>query len=460
MTKFDKSYTKIWGFSENQRFVYIKTIAIGENHYIELFKKQVNCALIKTFEIPIYSHIEFSITNGIIKSKVIFRRIVMNVRFIKPEEASDYLKVSAASFIWKFDKEIDNKVEMPVLGAFYNEKLIAGAEIYNYKCNYCGNIINTLVIDGICSQPEYRRMGGVRALFDEVEKMAIENDLTVGFLSPFSISYYEKFGFVNLNRTFSISVPFNNLSHIERSNYVELYTGEQYEELCELYNRCALKENLMIIREDERFFCEKPLENADYTYIHRNNSGEADGYVRFTVNRPDELVAEELFTLTPDALLGIIGFLRNYDGIVKALVVKKQYMGSPFSCLADRIDGAKYDCTGGIAARIYNLKKLLENNIYPEEYGKFSILSLDNSEHNKGIFEVEYKNGKATVTRRDSGDYDIALTPSAAARLLLAGEGHTAETAIFINGVELKTTAKDFFKAFPRRATRFTECTH
>ena len=69
------------------------------------------------------------------------------------------------------------------------------------------------------------------------------------------------------------------------------------------------------------------------------------------------------------------------------------------------------------------------------------------------------ENGKVTVTKRDSGDYDIALTPSAAARLLLAGEGHTAQTAIFINGVELKNDAEDFFKAFPRRATRFTEFT-
>ena len=151
----------------------------------------------------------------------------MEVRFIKPEEAPDYLKISAASFIWKFDKEIDNKVDMPVLGAFHNEKLIAGAEFYNYKCNYCGNIINTVVLDGICSQPEYRRNGGVRALFDEIEKIAIDKDITIGFLSPFSISYYEKFGFANLNRMFSIKVPFNNLLHIERSNDDELYTGKQ-----------------------------------------------------------------------------------------------------------------------------------------------------------------------------------------------------------------------------------------
>lgn len=279
----------------------------------------------------------------------------------------------------------------------------------------------------------------------------------MGFLSPFSISCYEKFGFANLNRSFSIRVPFNSLSQVERNNDVELYTGEQLQELCEFYNKCALRENLMLLREDESHFCDNALENADYTYIHRSKSGEIDGYVRFTVKRPEEVVTEELFALTPDALLSIIGFLRNYDGIAKALVVKKQYPGSPFSFVADRTDSTSYEYTGGIAARIYNLEKLLESNVYPQEHGKFSILSLDTLEHNKGIFDFEYKNGKATVTKRDNGDYDISLTAPAAARLLLAGEGHTAQTAIFINGVKLKSNAEDFFKAFPLRATHFTE---
>ncbi len=382
----------------------------------------------------------------------------MEVRYIKPEEATDYLKVSAASFIWKFDKEVDNKVEMPILGAFYNNKLIAGAEIFNFKCNYCGNLINTLHLDGICSQPEYRRMGGVRALFDEIGKNAVENDITIGFLHPFSISYYENFGFANLNPTFEIEVPFEKLSFVARNNDVELYNGEQFEELCELYNKCAKKENLMVIRDDKRQFCETPLEKADYTYIHRNSSGEADGFARFTVKRPDNLIVEELYVLSPEALSGILGFLRNYDGLVKSLIVKRQYTGSPFSFFADRIDGTNYKYNGGFAARIYNLKKLLESNLYPEEYGKFSILSIDVLPQNQGIFDVEYKNGKATVTKRDSGDYDISLTPPAAAKLLLCGEGHTAETAVYIDGVELKTDANDFFKAFPHRPTHYADC--
>lgn len=381
----------------------------------------------------------------------------MEVRLIKPEEAVDYHKISAASFIWKFDIDVDNKVEMPVLGAFHEGRLIAGMELFDFKCNYCGKLINTLVLSGICSQPECRRMGGVRAIFDEVGRTAVEKDIVAGFLAPFSISYYEKFGYANLNRLFAIRVPFHNLEHIPRSNDVELYTGEQIEELCELHNKCVFTENLMTLREDKKHFCHTPLEEADYTYIHRNSSGEADGYVRFRIKRPDELVAEELFVLSPDALYGIIGFLRNYDGIVKDLRVRKQYQGSPFACLADRIDGINYEYDVGYAGRIYNLKKLLENNVYPEKSGKFSILSIDEFQQNQGIFDVEYENGKATATKRADGDYDISLTPPAAARLLLAGEGHTAQTAAYIDGVELKNNAEDFFRAFPHRATRFID---
>lgn len=381
----------------------------------------------------------------------------MEVRLITPEEGVDYLKISAASFIWKFDKDVDKEVEIPVLGAFYEDKLIAGVELFDFRCNYCGNLINTLVLSGVCSLPEYRGKGAVRAIFDEVGRAAVENDVVAGFLSPFSISYYEKFGFANLNRIFTISVPFKNLTHIPHNNDVELYTGSCLQELCELHNKCVFQENLMTLREDEKHFCATPLEEADYTYIHRNSSGEADGYVRFKVNRPEELVVEELFSLTPDALKEIVGFLRNYDGIVKTLVVKKQYQGSAFSCLTDRVDGVTYKCEGGYAGRIYNLKKLLENNEYPSEYGKFSILSLDELEQNKGIFDVEYKDGKGFVTRRSEGAYDIALTAPAAARLLLAGEGHTAQTAVYIDGVELKGSAGDFFRAFPHRATRFTD---
>lgn len=381
----------------------------------------------------------------------------MEIRYIKDSEAADYQRVSAASFIWKFDEKEDSTVEMPVLAAFENGKLIAGVEIFDFRTNYCGNFLNSVVISGVCSQPEYRRMGGIREIMKKIGETAIENDWTFGFLHPFSIEYYGKFGYANLNRMFTIKVPFEKLKHIPRNTDVILYTGEQFEELSELHAKCALRENLMTLREEKKHFCDKPLEEADYTYFRRDKNGVADGYVRFTVKRPDEVNVEELFALTPEAVCGLIGFLRNYDGIAKNLKVKKQYQGSDFACITDCIDGVSYDYDGVAAARIYNLKKLLENNRYPEEYGRFRILSIDEFEQNQGVFEVEYQNGKGVVTYRAEGDYDISLTASAAARLMLAGEGHNSQSALYIDGVEIKGNADDFFRAFPFRQTRFCD---
>ena len=65
----------------------------------------------------------------------------MEIRYITPDEAVDFLKVSAASFIWKFDAEVDKAVDVPVMAAFHDGKLIAGVEIFNFRTNYCGNFL-------------------------------------------------------------------------------------------------------------------------------------------------------------------------------------------------------------------------------------------------------------------------------------------------------------------------------
>lgn len=381
----------------------------------------------------------------------------MEIRYINKDEAADFQKVSAASFIWKFNAEEDSTVNMPVLAAFDGERLVAGVELYDYKSNYCGKILNSLVISGVCSQPECRRMGGVRKIFEKIEELAVENDWAFGFLHPFSIAYYEKFGFANLNRMFSINVPFEKLKHIPYSSDVTLYKGENFEELCELHKKCAFTENLIALRDERKHFCETPLEEADYTYIHRDANGEADGYVGFKVNRPDDVTVSDLYFLSPDALKGIIGFLRCYDGIAKNLIVRKQYPGSPLACLVENVDNVVFKPDGGSAARIYNMQKVLESNSYPEAYGKFRLKCIDTMQQNNAVFEVEYQNGKATVAKKADGDYDIMLTAPVAAKLLLAGEGIDAQTAAYLNGVEIKGNAEDFFRAFPYRRTRFTD---
>lgn len=381
----------------------------------------------------------------------------MEIRFINKDEEADFLKVSAASFIWKYDPEADDKVDEAVLAAFHDGKLIAGIEIIDFECNYCGNFLKTAGIGGVCSLPESRRMGGIREIFKKFGQTAAENGYAMGFLYPFSVSYFEKFGYAFMNRMFSIGLPVENMTHIPRNTDVILYSSEHFEELSALHAKCALKENLLTLRNERNCFCENPLGECDYTYFRRNAAGEADGYIRFSIVRNKDLTVKDMYFLTPEALYGLLGFLRNYDGIVRRILVQKQYQGSPISCVADRITGVSYENDGCVAGRIYDMTKILESNAYPQKHGHFRLKSIDEFEQNSGVFDVEYQNGKAIVTRKADGDYDISLTPAAAARLLLAGEGHTAETAVYINGTEIKGNADDFFAAFAHRPTRFTD---
>ena len=60
----------------------------------------------------------------------------MDVRYlISRAEEVEYLKASSQSFIWKFDAEVDDHTDEPILAAFHNGRLIAGAEILPFTAN-------------------------------------------------------------------------------------------------------------------------------------------------------------------------------------------------------------------------------------------------------------------------------------------------------------------------------------
>lgn len=98
----------------------------------------------------------------------------MEIRYIKPDEAADFQRISAASFIWKFNAEEDSAVAAPVLGAFKDGRLIAGAELFDFRTNYCGNFLNSVSVSGVCSLPEYRRMGGIREIMKKSVKQRLK----------------------------------------------------------------------------------------------------------------------------------------------------------------------------------------------------------------------------------------------------------------------------------------------
>lgn len=381
----------------------------------------------------------------------------MIVRKLTKEEYDKHFKVSAMSFIWSYDgKEDEPKYEILATFDDDNETLFAQLEILRFETSYFGKFLPAIGIGGVASMPEYRNKGAVRALFQDIEKTAAEQNIAIGYLSPFSTDYYKKFGYDHGCRQVELSCPIKFISKYERPSRITLYEGSNMDELLALYNEFAIRRKLMLKRKDNTYFPAEPYKQQKYTYIWRYENGKAGAYATFSVDRPtSSLNVEEFVYLDREAAVEMLGFLRAYEGQVETLNISKLDENSPVIDLIAEHNKIKLSLKFGMAARIYDIKTILENNIYPEKAGKFALLSNDSIPMNDGIFVVEYENGKAVVTKNDkNGEYDIAVNETAAVNLLLCG-GYTNETAPFVPGVEIKNSCDDFFTAFPKKPSNF-----
>lgn len=375
----------------------------------------------------------------------------MIIRELLPEDLKQFCKVSSSAFVWKIrDLSEENLPSQPVIGAFSDDGvLMAQMEFREFDSYFGGNRVKCIGVGGVATMPEYRNRGLIRALFDRLEEIATEKGYVAGYLFPFSFAYYRKFGYEGVNSCFRLDVPISELAGFRRNNDVTLYEGKEKAELLEMYNKYASQREMIVHREtDERFF-RKPFETCQYTYIWRYSDGSIGAYVSFSNDRAAHtLIIEEIAALDKEAMSGILGFMRNYAGAANTLSFIRLPACTPLLTMLPNICAANINLYRNASARIYNIEALLKAHKYPSSFGKFSIKMTDNMPVNCGIFDVEYSHGQTKVTRRDSGEYDVAVTPASAVLLLMSDISCTAETARYLDGVEINGTADDFFRAY------------
>ena len=387
----------------------------------------------------------------------------MIVRQITADDAAEDLKVPSLAYVWPTDLEkeekpyaerLETEKHIKRLGAFCNDNrtLMARLAVLSFENNFCGTYLKSNGIGGVATRPEFRRAGAVRALFGHVFRDAREDGTVLSTLYPFSFDYYRQFGYERVTQHADFTLPFNAISHIERSSDVKLFEGGGAADILTVYNEYASRYNMMFRRTDDSRFYKSPYTNNEYTYIWYDKSGRPASYASYTVDgREDTVCVREVIYRDAEALRGIIGFLRCYDGNYENLRFTKLPLGSPVMDMATEYTKIKISLTNGAAARILDLRAALEANVYPEEYGRFALRSPDDCVNGDCIFDVEYQNKKTSVSVRREGDYDISLSAAAAARLILSGEGLTEDALQYIAGVRIKTSAADFLRAFPKR---------
>lgn len=384
----------------------------------------------------------------------------MFVRKLTQADARKADEVCSSAFICSVDDEPKLEDGVTYYGAFLDdgETLFSQIEVYDKECFYGSGILKCAGVGGVATKPEYRRRGGVRANFQKLFDDSAAEGYAISILYPFSTAYYRLFGYETAFKSAWASYEFSALGNIERSTSVELMTETTLDEMLELYNKIARNQNLMYKRTTGQYFHTDPYKVKSYTYFALAPDGEKTGYVSLTPNRADSIIlVTEIGFLNKAALLTLLGFLRTFDGNYKKIVFDKLPLNSPvFDVIGDenKIAERKFYSSG--SARILDLEKVLELNIYPEEKGAFVLKSVDECiERNNGTFKVEYENGKAVITKADAEEPDIILTAPALARLLLMREGLDEDALGYIDGVEICKDISDFLRAFPRLTTAF-----
>lgn len=80
--------------------------------------------------------------------------------------------------------------------AKYNDQLVANLSFFKHKFNKIrGNTIPFAAIWAVATEPAHRRRGLVRKLFQKTFPIMREKGMSLSVLDPFSIPFYEKFGY-------------------------------------------------------------------------------------------------------------------------------------------------------------------------------------------------------------------------------------------------------------------------
>ncbi len=383
----------------------------------------------------------------------------MIIRQLRPDENVKAFEVRSIGYGFSIDIKEESKKELKdeVIGAFLddNETLVAIVYILEYKNNYCGNVVPCLGIGGIATRPEYRRFGAVRKIMEKILSMAPERGWVTSFLHPFSYDYYRKFGYERLVKRIKIKVADTAFMVCERNTNAKLYSyknPELLKDILQVYNTYALRYSSMLIRDEcTDAYSLDPYTSRQHTYVHYSDEGKPDAIATVEVFDEDKINISEICYVDANGLRGMLGFLRMFDGQVNEFCFNNLPETSEIDYILHEYTKMQYSIDSRAMGRVLLVEEALKQNIYPKEYGHFRLKSEDVLLFNNAVFDVEYKDGKATVKKLSAdAEFDISCTVPPLSRFMLGG-GFSADTASYLDGVNLKGDASDFFRAFPDR---------
>lgn len=360
------------------------------------------------------------------------------------EDLIPYLKLSSIMFRQKNEKlkDCDEYKKILIaedkkhgadffrLGAYYNDKLYAAIESYDYEVYFDGNLCKMSGIGGVISDFNSPIRGGMKMIYKKAFEMMHERGQYISHLYAFEENYYRQYGYDISCQSATWDIPIEKITYLKEGSVIP-YDGsdEMKSDIIKIYEDFSLDKN-MLTKNTEKDWSEffnsiTPFVSDKLSFIHYDCHGNADAYMNYTTspqaNKPQSAV---IGTMWFSNLLGLRDILSYFK-------TQKSYCDNLIITLPENIDISPIvDSTGGWGmrntkrtvinqgtTRIVDVEKILEMASYKGE-GKVCIKIYDDTyaPWNNDCFTVKF-GSNTIVTRGGSPDIEMKINSFSAAIL-------------------------------------------
>lgn len=310
-------------------------------------------------------------------------------------------------------------------GYFDKNKLTSYIMVNKFKSEVFGHHLPMAGIGYVASYPEYRGKGHISKLMKEILRDLYKQNIPLANLAPFSEEFYRHYGFSNsiYQKEYRFSgdalknfrMPRNG--YIVRGDWNDLVVQNGVIQLYERQLHTDDERNTMV---REAWWWNR----LDTHYPNRHVAVYFDGDGRpmsYLIYRliGQVLIADELYSITPQGLLSILDFMGSHAGAIKEfrMILPEKSLLAELFAEQNKLD---VSIRPFMMSRIIDFKKIIECS-KPIQNGTFNleVISDDQCPWNIGVWQINNQDGEVACTRKEDELVDFSGSITAWTQVLL-----------------------------------------